>query len=47
MVQSPQKLPAGVKFTANDGFVTLANGDVMWTARDGNALKLYRFPQGQ
>ncbi len=47
MVQSPQRLPAGIKFAANDGFVTLANGDIMWTNREGNALKLYRFPVGQ
>jgi hypothetical protein len=45
VAQPPQKLPAGVKFTASDGFVTMANGDVIWTALDGGALKLYRFPQ--
>lgn len=45
MIQSPQKLPAGVKFTSNDGFATAANGDVIWTMVDGGALKLFRLPQ--
>lgn len=45
MIQSAQKLPAGVKFTGNDGFATAANGDVIWTFIDGGALKLFRLPQ--
>ena len=43
-VLADQKLAAGVMFTENDQFVTMNNGDVMWTASDSGNLKLFRLP---
>jgi hypothetical protein len=45
IVQPAEKLPPGATFKASDGFVTMANGDVMWTVREGGTLKLIRLPQ--
>ncbi len=45
-LQAPQKLPAGVRFSAHDGFVTMANGDVVWTASVNGNLTLFRLPKG-
>ena len=46
-LQAPQKLPANVRFSAHDGFVTMANGDVVWTASVNGNLTLFRLPKGR
>jgi hypothetical protein len=39
------ELAAGVIFSKRDSFVTMSNGDVMWTASDNGNLKLFRLPK--
>lgn len=45
VVQPPEKLPADVKFTGSDGFVSALAGEVLWSSEFSGKLRIYHLYQ--